>query len=83
MMLRAPPSYSSSGYPLSIRVLADLRKFSNEDLKIFQEELKGSVEQRIEVTSQLGPDKAHGQRQAAEQSLIIQIDKIINDRDPQ
>jgi RHS repeat-associated protein len=61
---------------------ADLREHSTDDLKQFQEELKGSVGRRIDVTSQLGPDKAHGERQAAEQRLIKQIDKIIKDREP-
>jgi RHS repeat-associated protein len=57
-----------------------LKAYPSEDLKVFQAELEGSVQRRIDVTNQLGPDKAHGQRQAAEQQLIKQIQKILADR---
>lgn len=61
---------------------ADLREYPTEELEHFQQELQGSVGERIKATSQLGPDKKHGERQAAEQRLIKQIDKIIDDREP-
>jgi hypothetical protein len=51
-----------------------------DELRQLQGELKQSVQRRIDVTNQLGPDKAHGQRQAAEQQLIRQIEKALKDR---
>jgi RHS repeat-associated protein len=60
--------------------VAGLQAHSTEELQHFQQELAVSVAQRIYVTSQLGPDKAHGQRQAAEQALVKAIDKIIESR---
>jgi hypothetical protein len=45
--------------------------------------LKGSAGERIKVTSQLGPEQKHGERQGAEQKLIKQIDKMIRGREPQ
>ncbi|WPO83353.1 RHS repeat-associated core domain-containing protein [Chryseobacterium sp. JJR-5R] len=53
----------------------DLINYSKEDLKILLKELKNSVQKRIEVTSQLGRDRPHGQRQGAEQDLIKSIEK--------
>lgn len=53
----------------------DLINYSKEDLKILLKELKSSVQKRIEVTSQLGRDRPHGQRQGAEQDLIKSIEK--------
>jgi len=53
----------------------DLVNYSKEDLKILLKELKQSVQRRIEVTSQLGRDRPHGQRQGAEQDLIKSIEK--------
>jgi hypothetical protein len=50
--------------------------------RVFQDELQGSVGERIKVTSQLGPEQKHGERQGAEQKLIKQIDRIIKDREP-
>ena len=41
-------------------------------------ELKQSVQKRMEENIELGSDKPHGQRQAAEQQLIKIIDKIMN-----
>lgn len=64
----------------------DLQKYPTEDLKHFQDELKGSVGERIKTTSSL-PDQPkekrvkHGERQAEEQRLIKAIDKIIKDRE--
>ncbi|BFO68631.1 hypothetical protein [Chryseobacterium sp. KCF3-3] len=53
----------------------DLVNYSKEDLKILLKELKQGVQKRIEVTSQLGRDRPHGQRQGAEQDLIKSIEK--------
>ena len=54
--------------------------YTTEELEDFQEELEGSVEERIRKNEELGPDKAHGERQSAEQDLIHSIDSIINNR---
>ncbi|RNA62004.1 RHS repeat-associated core domain-containing protein [Chryseobacterium nematophagum] len=53
----------------------DLVNYSKEDLKILLKELKQGVQKRIEVTSKLGRDRPHGQRQGAEQDLIKSIEK--------
>ena len=55
----------------------DLRNYSREDLLQLRDELRQSVQKRIEVTTQLGRDKAHGQRQGAEQALIKSIEKLL------
>jgi RHS repeat-associated protein len=55
----------------------DLAKYSKEELKILLKELKLSVQQRIKVTSRLGRDRGHGQRQGAEQDLIKSIEKYL------
>ncbi|MEE9327872.1 MAG: hypothetical protein V3U71_11320 [Cocleimonas sp.] len=55
----------------------DLSNFSNGDLSNLRNELKQSVQQRIRKNIQLGSDKAHGQRQAAEQQLIKSINKYL------
>ena len=60
--------------------IKDLIKYSKEDLKILLKELRLSVQRRIEVTSKLGRDRAHGQRQGAEQDLIKSIEKHLKDR---
>lgn len=57
-----------------------LRDYTSEELEDFQDELQGSVEERIRKNEELGPDKAHGERQAAEQDLINSIDTIISNR---
>ncbi len=44
-----------------------LRGYPTEELEDFQDELQGSVEEMISKNEELGPDKAHGERQAAEQ----------------
>lgn len=53
----------------------DLVNYSKEDLKILLKELKQGVQKRVEVTSILGRDRPHGQRQGAEQDLIKSIEK--------
>ena len=55
----------------------DLDQYEPEELRHLQEELRQSVQKRIEVTDRLGPDKGHGERQAAEQRLIRQIEKFL------
>jgi hypothetical protein len=57
--------------------IKDLAKYSAEELKILLQDLKQSVQQRIRKNVELGFDKAHAQRQAAEQQLIIQIEKFL------
>jgi RHS repeat-associated protein len=54
---------------------ADLSKYGREDLKTLKSDLEKSVQKRIEVTSKKGRDRAHGQRQGAEQDLIKSIEK--------
>src|ERR1700733_682115 len=55
----------------------DFAKYSRDELTILLKVLKQSVKQRIKVTSQLGRDKAHGQRQGAEQDLIKSLEKYL------
>lgn len=59
---------------------SELENYSSEELEQLRDELQQSVEQRIRVTTQLGSDKPHGERQAAEQELIRQIDKYLGDK---
>lgn len=56
----------------------DLGRYSRDELRQLQQDLRQSVQERIRKTSELGPDRAHGQRQAAEQQLIIQIEKFLS-----
>lgn len=56
----------------------DLGKYSSDELRQLQSELRQSVQERIRKTIELGSDRAHGQRQAAEQQLIKQIDKHLS-----
>jgi len=58
--------------------IKDLGKYSKEEIKILYKELKLSVQRRIKVTSRMGRDRAHGQRQGAEQDLIKSIEKFLN-----
>ncbi|SFC85377.1 hypothetical protein SAMN05421747_1392 [Parapedobacter composti] len=53
----------------------DLGKYSKEELQIPLKELRQSVQKRIEVTSKMGRDRGHGQRQGAEQDLIKSLEK--------
>jgi hypothetical protein len=59
--------------------IKDIGKYSKEELGLFLKELKESVQQRIKVTSQLGRDRSHGQRQGAEQDLIQAIEKYLKE----
>ena len=56
----------------------DLAKYSRDELKILAKELRKSVKRRIKVTSRMGRDRAHGQRQGAEQDLIKSIEKYLS-----
>jgi hypothetical protein len=58
----------------------DLKNYTREELEQLRDELKPSVQKRIEVTEQMGRDKAHGQRQGAEQDLIKSIEKHLEDK---
>ncbi|PKV52445.1 RHS repeat-associated protein [Aquimarina sp. MAR_2010_214] len=60
--------------------IRDLSKYTKDELKILLKELKLSVQRRIKVTSRLGRDRAHGQRQGAEQDLIKSIEKHLENR---
>ncbi len=55
----------------------DLVKYSKEELEILLKELRQSVQKRIEVTSKMGRDRGHGQRQGAEQDLIKSLEKLL------
>ena len=56
---------------------ANLSKYGREELEILKSDLEKSVQKRIEVTAKKGRDRAHGQRQGAEQDLIKSIEKHI------
>jgi len=60
---------------------SELGKYSNEELTQLLTELKQSVKERIRKTVEMGPHKPHGERQAAEQELIRQIEKHLEGRD--
>lgn len=57
--------------------IKDLSKYSKEELKQLHKELNQSVQRRIKVTSKMGRDRPHGQRQGAEQDLIKSIEKYL------
>ncbi len=54
----------------------DFGRFAREDLMRLRDQLSTSVKTRIRLNSKL-PDKAHGQRQGAEQDLIKQLDNFL------
>lgn len=57
----------------------DLGRYSRERLEDFRDDLQKSVGERIRKTVELGRDRAHGQRQGAEQELIRRIEKFLED----
>ena len=63
--------------------IEDLKQYDADELEIFRDQLKESVQERIRKTSEVGDNfslmqnKQHGERQAAEQALIHAIDKIL------
>lgn len=80
-ILKALPALDRTGKVHGVLPkIKDLGRYSIEELKILAQELRKSVQQRIKVTSRMGRDKAHGQRQGAEQDLIKSIIKHLRDR---
>ena len=57
----------------------DLDQYSRDELIQLRDELEISVQRRIEKTVELGREKAHGQRQGAEQDLIDSINKFLEE----
>ena len=55
----------------------DLNRYDPDALRQLREELRESVAERIRKTSELGSDYGHSARQADEQQLIHQIDKLL------
>lgn len=58
----------------------ELDGYASDELEQFKSDLEQSVQERIRRTTELGPDKPHGERQAAEQQLIQDIVKILEGR---
>ena len=56
----------------------DFGKYSEGALRKLYKELKQSVKKRIEVTTKMGRDRGHGQRQGAEQGLIQSLEKYLS-----
>jgi hypothetical protein len=55
----------------------DFDKYTREELEQLLADAKQSVPERIRKTTLLGRDRAHGQRQAAEQQLITQLERYL------
>ena len=55
----------------------DFVKYSKEELNILYGELIKSVQKRIKVTTKMGRDRGHGQRQGAEQDLIKSLENFL------
>lgn len=55
-------SYYRKGSGTLLKV-QDFGKYPKDELKVLLKELKQSVQKRIKVTSKMGRDRAHGQRQ--------------------
>jgi len=60
----------------------DFSKYSRDQLEQLLRELKKSVRERIRKNAELGRHKPHGQRQAAEQQLMKQLEKYLKDTRP-
>ena len=58
----------------------DLKQYNKDELALLRDELKQSVQQRIDKNVQMGSDPGHGERQAAEQQLIKTIDRYLDDK---
>jgi len=56
----------------------DFSKYSVDELELLLDELKEGVEKRIDVTSEKGRDRPHGQRQGQEHKLIKQLEKYLS-----
>ncbi len=59
---------------------ADLGKYDPDDLARLRDQLRQSVQKRIEKTVELGADYGHSARLAEEQALIRSIEKHLRDR---
>lgn len=57
-----------------------LSDYETDELEDFQDELRGSTEERIKKNTELGHHKPHAERQALEHDLISSIDKILENR---
>ena len=57
----------------------DLDLYDPEDLSDLADQLRDSIRKRIEVTERLGPDRGHTERVAAEQLLLRQIERYLNE----
>jgi RHS repeat-associated protein len=60
--------------------LEDLRYYDTEDLGYFLDELKASIQKRIEVTEEKGSDVGHARRQTEEQQLAKAVEKQLEKR---
>ncbi|MFC4874285.1 RHS repeat domain-containing protein [Negadavirga shengliensis] len=75
---RALPSLDATGKVHgTLPKVRDFGRYSIEELQILLKELRQSVQTRIKVTSKMGRDQAHGQRQGAEQDLIKSLEKYL------
>ncbi len=78
---KALPSLDATGKVHgTLPKVKELGRYSKDELRILYQELKQSVQQRIKVTSRMGRDRPHGQRQGAEQDLIKAIEKHLQNR---
>lgn len=76
--VKALPSLDATGKVHgTLPKVQDFGKYSKDELRILLKELKQSVQKRIEVTSKMGRDRGHGQRQGAEQDLIKSLEKYL------
>lgn len=57
----------------------ELDRYDPDDLRQLKSDLEKSVEERIRRATELGYDRAHGQRQGAEQDLIKAIEKHLSE----
>ena len=60
--------------------MRNLGRYDVDELIQLRDELKLSVQKRIEVTMQKGSDFGHAERLAAEQQLIKSIEKHLENR---
>ncbi|MEO0600558.1 MAG: hypothetical protein AAF211_03925, partial [Myxococcota bacterium] len=70
------PRHTRSGTPATRRPPLG---GSAGDFTQLRDDLGQSVQERIRKTTELGSDPGHGERQAAEQQLIKQIEKVLDD----
>jgi len=58
----------------------ELSSYTVDELEVLANELRRSIPRRIEATKVLGSDAPHGERQAGEQFLLRQINKLLGDQ---